>query len=297
MVSSCGVRLDTPAPAVPTADVSEQARAEAVADAQAIAAAAAAVPLDSAGAELATQIGHGSLAHADLLGGEWTAPPRPTPSSTPTPSPASTDVFGALTTGAAHAATSAGEVATAGDGDLATALVSIAVWRDFAAAQLGAAGLGAPAPTGGIDLVAIALASVSGVDPLIRSLDAAAFGYEVLAARQEDAAISADWAARATALRRAGEAMAQASGRSGTAADPREAIYDVEGLLTLDPSAAAATLETEVASTWITAALPGSLRQTAADAALQALLRASALAPAGALDAPTAVLPGLAAIS
>ncbi|TNU77301.1 hypothetical protein FH969_00590 [Miniimonas arenae] len=313
-LSGCGVRLDVPPPAIPTADAAEQARADAVATADAIAAQATALAgLGVADPTLATQIAAGSTAQAGALGGTWTPPARPSASADPSDDGASAtddatgaptsadptvDLVNALVTGAAQARAGAG----ATSGDTATLLGSIAVWRSLAAHQLASTlpaetltGIAPTLPAGGTDLTAVGLSSLSGVDDLIRGLDAAAFGYETLAARTDDDARAADWAARATALRRAGEAVASAADVSGTAADPREALYDVADLVALDPSAAAASLETEVAGLWLTAPLPAGLRPAGVDAAVEALLRARELGPLAALDSPAAVLPGLAA--
>lgn len=317
-LSGCGVRLDVPPPAIPTADAAEQARADAVATADAIAAQATALAgLGVADPTLATQIAAGSTAQAGALGGTWTPPARPSASADPSDDPSddgasaaddatgaptsadpTVDLVNALVTGAAQARAGAG----ATSGDTATLLGSIAVWRSLAAHQLASTlpaetltGVAPTLPAGGIDLTAVGLSSLSDVDDLIRGLDAAAFGYETLAARTDDDARATDWAARATALRRAGEAVASAADVSGTAADPREALYDVADLVALDPSAAAASLETEVAGLWLTAPLPAGLRPAGVDAAVQALLRARQLGPLAALDSPAAVLPGLAA--
>lgn len=313
LLTGCGVRLDTTPPPIPTASPAEQARAAAVADALAIADAAdallmAGLPASQRPAEgtdpseLLAQIAAGSRAHAQVLGGEWTPPARPTPSDVPSPTrEPEVSTIADLTSVLATTAAAAADGAAAADDDLATLLVSVSVWRSLAAGELAAldptmdptlAG-----PRDGVDLLALRLATLDGVDALARGLDAAAFGYETLAARTEDQGLRADWVARSVQLRRTGEVVATSAGISGTAADPREASYDVGALVAGDPTAAAATFETQLATLWIGAPLPGSLRATAAGAALEALDRAASMAQLAALDSPGAVLPGLGAAS
>ncbi|WP_146197063.1 hypothetical protein [Serinibacter arcticus] len=297
LTAGCGVRLETPPPPVVTLDAAEQVRAGAVVDAEAIAAAATAAAADPAAASVLdrlTQVATASASHVEALGGTWTAPEGQEPTDGPTAPAATTDLAGALATlqlGYDDARAGLGEVS---DGT-SRLLVSVALWRAIAAHEIAAASGAAtatPLPVGGVDTTALGLASFRDVDPLVRGLDAAAFGYEVLAAGSDDAARRSDWGSRAGELRRTGDLLASRAGATG-ASDPREAVYDVASLLDADPVSAAVTLETEVARLWVGAALPGATRGVALDAALEALLRARALAPVGALDDPAVVLPGL----
>ncbi|GMA31785.1 hypothetical protein [Litorihabitans aurantiacus] len=146
-----------------------------------------------------------------------------------------------------------------------------------------------PLPAGRVDTSALRLTSVPDAGSLVRGLDAAAYAWEVLAARSDDEAFRTDGNARAGELRRTSALLAART----SGGDPREAAYDVGALLDADPVASAAAIEVDVATLWIAADLPAPARAVGLDAALEALLRARALAGVGPLDAPAAVLPGL----
>lgn len=300
VLGGCGVRLESEPPPIPTADAAEQARASAVEDALALGEAAstltAGVEANSPTALVLAQIESGSTAHADALGGRWTPPPRPTPAETvgspelTVASPA--DLVVALSEGF----TQARDGATQASGEEATLLSSIALWRALAAWQLAGTIEGfdtAALPVGGVDDLALSLSTLTGVEDLIHGLDAAAFGYEAMAARTDVEGRAAAWNARAARLRGTGQVLAAASGIDGGANDPREAIYDVADLIALPAENAAASVETELATLWITAPLSGALRASAIDAALDSMRRAAELAPLAPLDSAAAVLPGL----
>lgn len=308
-VTGCGVTLASQPPELPTPDASEVSRSAAVEQALALAATAEQVAesTDSDSIqELAQEISRGATAHAATLGGEWLAPSWATPSpgetSAPTP-PAATgaDLHSLLTELVAGAQEARAASATA-DGDLGRVLQSIALWRLLAAHEVAAqlrdtAGEEAleqvSLPGGGIDLGGFEVATVSGVEDLVRGLDAASFGYEVLAARTEDADRRSDWLRRTQALRTAAESLARTAGLAGTSNDPRSAVYDVAALADLEEGAAVATLESRLATLWSTAPLPAAMRPAAIDAALDSYLRAWVYAPMAALDGPSVVLPGL----
>ena len=302
VTSGCGVRLEQPEPPPVTADAAETARGDAVADAEAIATAATAAQSDPAAApalDRLAQITAASTAHAQDLGGEWagaaTEDATTTPADTPTTTTPVTDLAGTvalLVTGYDDARAGLEQVS----GDTATVLTSVALWRALAAHEVVATTGVVPAtplPTGGTDTNALRLASFRDVDALVRGLDAAAYAYEVLAARDGDDARQSDWNRRASTLRRTGDLLAARAGASGGEADPRDAIYDVGPLLDGDPVASAVALETEVASLWVTSDLPAASRTVGLDAALEALLRARALGATGPLDSPGVILPGL----
>lgn len=303
-LTGCGVRLETPEPSPPTPDAAEIVRAEAVADAESIAEAATAARTDPTGAavvERLEQVAAGSGEHADLLGG----PAEGSGKSDATDTDGATDPADAAAevgdVAAAVSSLMAGyDRATAGLGtvtpEVSRLLGSIALWRALAAHELAGA-LPDPAaaglPTGGLDATSLGLASFRGADDLVRGLDAAGYAYEVLAAREGDDARRADWRDRGEELRSAGDLVAERSGVAGTAADPREAVYDVGALLATEPLAGAAAVETDVARLWVASDLPASSRDIAVEAALAALLRARSLAPTAPLDSPAALLPGL----
>lgn len=306
VTSGCGVRLEQPEPPPVTADAAETARGDAVADAEAIATAATSAQSDPAAApalDRLAQIAAASTAHARDLGGEWagttsddaTTTPADVPTDTPTETPPVTDLAGTvalLVTGYDDARAGLAQVPP----PTATVLTSVALWRALAAHEVVATTGVVPAtplPTGGTDTNALRLASFRDVDALVRGLDAAAYAYEVLAARDGDDGRQSDWNRRASTLRRTGELLAARAGASGGEADPRDAIYDVGPILDGDPVASAVALETEIASLWVTSDLPAASRTVALDAALEALLRARALGATGPLDSPGVVLPGL----
>lgn len=250
---------------------------------------------DDPASTVLTQIASGASAHVGLLGGEWTPPQRPTPSPTVAPQPAATssaDLVAALAAGYQQAR----DQAAVSTGDQAALLAAVALWRANAAHQLAAVTEGvdpATLPSGEVDVLALGLSTLEGVEDLVRGLDAAAFGYETIAARAEDENRAAAWNSRAAALRRTGRTLANTAGFAGGADDPREAIYDVADLVALPGDAAAATIETELASLWVQASVPSALRPVTTDAALASLRQAAALAPMAALDDGAGLLPGL----
>lgn len=303
LTTGCGMRLETPEPPAPTPDAAEVIRSEAVADATAIAQAAQAAQTDPAAVVVTdrlAQVAAGSLSHAETLGGTWTASGTSEGTTTPDATPSATAPTAAGDLPAAITSLTSGyERARAGlagsSGDTTQILASMALWRALAAHELaGAIPETAPElPRGGIDGTALSLATFRDVDPLVRGLDAAAYAYEVLAAREDDAGRQASWKARAGTLRETGELVAGRAGVAGTAADPRVAVYDVSSLVTADATTSAVGIETDVARLWITSDLPASARGIGVDAALEALLRARQLAPTSPLDSPAVVLPGL----
>ncbi|WP_148059652.1 hypothetical protein [Salana multivorans] len=310
--TSCGIHLAEAPPAVPTPDAAEIARSGAVEAAErigAVARAASSSVTDPGLSSVLDQIAAGSATQAETLGGTWTPPPRPTPSSTDPSDPASSssaptaatleDVLVALSEGA----TTARDGSTTSDPTLGRLLLSVALWRDLAAFELtraaDAAGEGEAVQAvtlsrGGIDDAALQVSTLGSSPELVRGLDGTAFTYEALAARTSDETSRATWVARAAALRRAGDTVAVASGVAGTSNDPRQGFYDVASVLALDETAAVATLEASLAELWVNADAPGALRPTVADAALESYLLAlqtgATLAP---LDSSAVVLPGL----
>lgn len=308
--TGCGVRLADAPPPLPTPDANEAGRAEAVESALAIA--------DLAGAVLATaqdpelqaileQVEHGSAIQSEALGGLWVPPPRPTPTDatqSPSAGPTGTVDVAQLVTALSDAAAAARTAAVDADATVGRLLVSIAVWRDLAAhvvadaAGTDVAGEDPLAPpalgSGGIDDAALQVSTLGPSSELVRGLDAAAFAYETLAARTQDEAVRATWVERSAVLRRAGETVAVASGAAGTSSDPREGVYDVAKVVSLDPAAAVATIEASLADLWLNTDAPAGVRPAVADAALECYLAALAAGgQLGALDSPSVVLPGL----
>lgn len=297
LLSACGVRIETPPAEIPSADSSEQARAAAVTRATWIATSAQNLADEGQETEagVLSHIASGASQHASQLGGQWSPPPRPTPAPTAAidpPASTAADLIAGLVAGYEEAR----EGAAASTGDQAVLLSSVALWRAVAAHELAAAtGAVDPAtlPAGGVDETALALSTLTGGADLARGLDAAAFGYETLAARSEDDARLAAWNARAAQLRDTGDVVASAAGIAGGTEDPREAVYDVADLVALPADTAAATIETNLAALWIQAPVPPELRGVAIDAALASMRQAATLAPRTALDEPAGLLPGL----
>lgn len=307
-LSSCGVRLDSAPPAIASPPPSEVMRAETVTSAEQIASAARSLQGDpmaaqAGGAALLTSMEAGSSQHMERLGGIWTPPPRPTDSasadvdSTPAPEAATpaeslillVDAFTQARADSAHAA----------DADAAKLLVSIALWRASAAYQLGPfathgdGSLPVALPTGGVDLTALGLATFEDIDDLIRGVDAAAFGYEVLAARSTDESQRTSWVTRADDLRDQAQVLAVAAGVDGTGSDPRSAVYDISGLIEADALNSIVAMESSLATLWINADVAPALRPLTVDAALASILLAHQVAPLAGLDSPAGVLPGL----
>lgn len=295
--TGCGVRIDTPPPAIPSPAQSEVVRSETVATSIALADAAQEAGHSSSHSEvvadLLTQIAAGSRAHAEALGGVWIPPERPTPIPTTHASlaPEATTPAG-LAAALAVASQEAVQGAQETEGDERTLLTSIAVWRALAANELAAAVDGAEPEVGDLDLAGLEISGTGDVSELVRELDSGAFTYETLAARSDDATRRVDWPRRAAALRTAAQVLASADGTAGTANDPRESIYDVGPLLDLDPDVVVASLESRLATLWVSSDVPPSVRVSAAVASLELAAQTAPLAP---LDSPAAVLPGLTA--
>ncbi|ACQ80743.1 hypothetical protein Bcav_2493 [Beutenbergia cavernae DSM 12333] len=277
-LGACGVRVDTPPPAIPSPGTEEVARQAAAETAGTIADLAAAVPdPDEALGLLLADVVAASAEHVEALGGVWEAPPRPTTSpASPEPTPTAPagsspeDVLAALVAGAEEARTQALAV---DDGDLTTLLASILLWRTVAAHDV-ADLLGSDAAaelTGGLDRTSLGLTSFPGGTDLVRAVDAAAYAYEVLAARAEGDVV-ATWAGRGRELRDTAEAVALGSGLAGTAGDPREAAYDVAALAEVEPLAAVTAVENDLIMTWVAASstVPEQGRTLALDAAVDA---------------------------
>lgn len=308
-MSACGVRLDSAPPAIASAPPSEVMRAETVTSADQIASAARSLQGDpmaaqEGGAALLTSMESGSTQHVERLGGIWTPPPRPTDTASPdadsTEAPGATTPAQSLSLLVDGFAQARSDSASAADADSARLLVSIALWRASAAYQLspyatlGDGSLPVALPAGGVDLTALGLATFENIDDLIRGLDAAAFGYEVLAARSSDEAARTSWVLRADALRHQAQVLAVAAGVDGTGSDPRSAVYDVSGLIGADALNSIGAIESSLATLWINADVAPALRPLTVDAALASILLARQVAPLAALDSPAGVLPGLA---
>lgn len=214
-LGGCGLRVDAPDPTPPTPAANEVVRQREALRADALAGASGTV-------------GTHAAAQRDALGGIWMAWPQgdgPAPSAAPTADIATptspTELLAALRSTTPDLTAAALAVT---DGELATLLASIAVARTLDERAL-AGELGAnPAPLPALpDEVATADAA------LVRSLDAAAWAYEVHAAAAVPAE-AARLAARATRLRHLAGQAALANGWSGTAQDPREPVYDIAEL-------------------------------------------------------------------
>ncbi|WP_019137516.1 DUF4439 domain-containing protein [Cellulomonas massiliensis] len=286
LVAGCGVRLETPSPALPSPGLDEQVRARAVADAQQLEAGAtsllASTPADSPVHAVLDDVAAFSGRHVEELGGTWDpgvegATPTPTAGAEPAASPAdSAAVLALLVPATEHALADAD---AAGDGPLARLLAAVATSRAELARRLAtAAGLdvpdvaAVPEPGTSADLAparepgeedddgddasgtpepsptATAAGLLEGqLDPLVLAHDQAGYGYEVLAARWTGAARERA-AAAATRHRGLAQAWAQVAGVDGTADDPRRVAYTLPVLDTSKQKRALArTLEAAVA--------------------------------------------------
>lgn len=242
-LTGCGVRLDTPPPEVPTADATEQARQDAARAAADIHRAAqvarAALPGDDGLGAVLIAVETASTEHHAALGGVWepwpgsgpdaTAHPEARPSPSPTAeavdaSPAT--VLGLLEESAAAAR----EGALTHDGDLGRLLAAVAISRTYLAADLAGA---LSAPTDMLPAEPLPAPEPGTVSPeTSRSLDAARYAFEVVAARssggQRDAAV-----ARATHL-------AEVADGVDPDEDRRDVAYDITRAVDGDRALAAA---------------------------------------------------------
>lgn len=296
LVAGCGVRLETPPPALPSPGLDEQVRARAVADAERLQAAAsslqASTPPDSPVQAVLDDVVAFSARHVDELGGTWDPGVdgvTPTPTASAGPAPDAAAVLAALAPATEHALADAD---AAGDGPLARLLAAVATSRaDLTRRLATAAGLAVPdvaavpepgtsadlAPArepgeddaGGDDAsgtpepspTATAAGLLEGqLDPLVLAHDQAGYGYEVLAARWTGAARERA-AAAATRHRGLAQAWAQVAGVDGTADDPRRVAYALPEVdSTKQKRALARSLEAAVAdatSALVAEASPG----------------------------------------
>jgi hypothetical protein len=140
------------------------------------------------------------------------------------------------------------EPAPGGAGDLVTLLASICLAQRQQTAELGEdlGDLpGRPEPSERLEAIAAALAESADAPALARTLDAAGYALEVVAARSVGpprttlAALAADHRALA-------HEVLDAAGVIGTTADPRRAAYSLEDPDALDPGA----IEASVLAAW-----------------------------------------------
>ena len=275
------LRLETPPPAAPSPDATEQVRDATAREAVAVAdlATRASLTAPEGVAIVLGRVAEVCVSQADALGGVY-APfpetpgegtgsatdeagagtsPTVTPSAPPPPADA-TAVLSALGEAADAARSDADSVR---DGDLGRFLASVWVSRVLLAEELGAALAAAgdtAAPPIPSDPATPAVpgdlpAGVEATDvlALVRSEDAAGMVWEVVAARSADAART-DAAARAELHRERADAWAVSAGVAGGDGDPRRAAYDLPEALTVD----GATAEAMVAvTTDVEAALGG----------------------------------------
>jgi len=285
LVAGCGVRLETPPPALPSPGLDEQVRARGVADAQRLQDLAsrllAAGAQDDGLAATLEDVAVFSARHAEELGGVWdpgVATPTPTPTAGPGPTtpPGVVDLLEALVAGTEHALADAD---AAGDGRLARLVAAVGASRADLCRRLAAAAslpvpdvAAVPEPGVGTDLAparepgdgdegdddasgtpepspsATAAGLLEGeLDPLVLAHDQAGYGYEVLAARWTGAARQRA-AAAATRHRALAQAWAQVAGVEGTPDDPRRVAYALPVLdTTKQKRALARDLESAVA--------------------------------------------------
>lgn len=278
LLAACGLRTETPPPAAPSPDATEQVRARTVADAQSLAQAARALSSTPAGrakpvAAVLADVASFSDQHAAQAGGTYVSGlPGSTASPTASTSPAVPDVHALLARLAAAGTTALTDADQVDDGGLARLVASIGTSRAELTTRLAkAAGLPAPAVAPATSPTATPQATppvspaaspapsptavpAQALDALALAHDQAGYGFEVIAAK-----LSGDrrTAARAAAAshRSESERWARASGSDGTAQDPRRASYALPSGLD-DPSAAVAlgrTLETAVADAYANA--------------------------------------------
>lgn len=298
VLAGCGLRLDSPPPAVPEAGATEELRQAAARGSAGLAERAGAVAgEDGPGAEVAATVEESSRAHVRALGGVWepwpgagpeaTAHPGEAPTSAghvaPTPGGDAHDLLAALDA----AADEAREQAGSGPPELAALLGAVAVNRQWAALDLAAAleePAAGPAPTPETDELAALLDGETR-----KRLDGARYAMEVVAARsaggQREAA--GDRAADLRSL----VADAPVGEQSG------EAAYDVQHLLQDPPAgqtperALAAQAELDVLGTWI--GLMASEAPAAAGRGVLLVAARDAADRARSWGAPVPVLPGL----
>jgi hypothetical protein len=263
-LSGCGVRLESPPPAEPVPDATEQVRRTAVADAlhvaeRAEAAGAAKLPRRVA-AEL-ERVAADAHAQADALGGVYVSgvsPAEPT-SPSPTPSPRAAkpgDVVVALEDAAGRNRTAA---TTTSGGDLARLLASIGAAQTVSAGRLSrlagvpgpdpvspvvpapeadskAGSPSPPSPSAPDDVATTEPGEQSDVPPeglraadyraLTAAEDGARYVLEVRAARA-DGDLRRRLLARSRTHGERGAAWAVLGGIAGTAQDPRRVAYSV----------------------------------------------------------------------
>lgn len=269
-LSGCGLRLDLPDPTPSPASADERLRQREALRAAELAG------IDPVDALRAATASHARTQEA-ALGGVWRAWPAGDGPS-PTDDPTADAVVGpeGVLAWLRHTRPSLEDaVVAADDPRLATLLAAVAVSRavdeDALAIAAGEKPPVSPAPT---DLPT----ADAGV---VRALDAAAHSLEELAARS--AAADGDprpSAAAAEAWRTLAERIVDANGWAGTAADPREPLYDVEVTRTEE-------VDRDLALTFIAAVGETPDRRAMLDAAVS---RAIAAARAG-LD--LGALPGI----
>lgn len=242
--------------------------------------------------DLLQQISAGSTHHGAQLGGAWTPPSYAT--ATPSTTQVAADspqLVDLLVLGAQEATEQAGMV----EGDTSRLLISISVWRYLAASQLAETSqdeVTVAVPE--VDLVPVQLTSLPECPELIRGLDAASYAYEAVMARSENETQYGAWEDRIARLRESANALATSAGMAGTPSDPRQATYDVSAILSLSEADAIASLESDIATLWVNADLPGDMAELQVGAATAAFLRAQAAGATQPLDSAAAVLPGLA---
>ncbi|WP_127130734.1 DUF4439 domain-containing protein [Georgenia sp. SYP-B2076] len=233
LLAGCGVRLDTPPPAVPTPDAVEVLRQDAAVDAATITGTVSEITdADPAVAAALRDAAADAQSHSTALGGVWMAWPEGAPAgvatpevstAAPTAEPTARDALTLVREGAASARAGALE---ADDDALAAVLAAVSISRADAAADLAAA-LGEPAAaSAGAPMTAEDLRGV-GVDGVtVRVLDSARYSLETVAARSKGAARE-DAAERATYL----QGLVDAAIAAG-APDERMGAYDLTGPLT-----------------------------------------------------------------
>lgn len=216
-LAGCGLRLDAPDPTASPASADETLRQR---EALRAAELAAIDPADGALAAVAAR----ARAQEEALGGVWRAWPAgdgPTPTVDPTADVA-VGPGGVLLWLRATRPGLEDAVVDAGDPGLATLLAAVAIARavdEDALARAAGEDPGLPGPP----------ADLATTDPgLVRALDAAAHTLQELAARAGAAGEdSAALAGAAESWRTLSESIVTANGWAGTAADPREPLYDV----------------------------------------------------------------------
>lgn len=292
-LAGCGVRIETPPPAVPVADAAEQARQDAARTAEQLRAAAAAAGV-SADADLTpvlTAVEAASAEHRTALGGVWAPWPGagpdatayPGPDATPSPTPTGEDATPADVLGLLEeAALAAHDAAVAHDGDLARLLGAVAISRTYLAQDLAAA-LGEEAS--GLPAAPLAAPGPGELDPDTSvALDAARYALEVVAARTTGAE-------RTRAVERA-DHLEEVASAVAPEDDRREVAYDItaaaQGTATSE-HALAATAELDVVRAYIAL--------LAADGARRADVLAAAVDAAAAARSWSATLPALPGLS